>query len=203
MQADLAKMLAEGERVAIVGESGAGKSSLVNVLLRFWDYDLGQIRIGDTDLRHLSATDVRDMFGVMSQRTHLFNTTIRENIRLANPNATDIAIIQAAKLARIHGFAESLPEGYDTLVGENGSLLSDGQRQRIALARVLLKDAPIWILDEATANLDAQTEADIMQTVWDLTENRTLLLITHRIPPHMNTNRVVHIGETAKARINL
>lgn len=172
--------LQPGERVAILGESGAGKSTLVNVLLRFWDYDGGHILIGGHELRDYSQADVRDIFGVMTQRTHLFNTTIRENICIASSDAAQADVEAAARQARIHDFITSLPDGYDTLVGEDGSQLSGGERQRIALARVLLKNAPILILDEATANLDPVTERAVLETILRVTARRSLLVFTHR-----------------------
>lgn len=192
---DFTLNIAMGEHIAIVGESGAGKSSLVNVLLRFWDYDGGEITLGGVDLRQLSTDSIHDCFGVMSQRTHLFNITILENIRLARAEASDDDVMLAAQQAQIHDFIASLPQGYDTYVGEDGVLLSDGQRQRIALARIILKDAPIWILDEATANLDARTEATIMTTLGELAKHHTVLLITHRIPPQFHIERVIRIDD--------
>ena len=169
-----------GQRIAILGESGAGKSTLVNLLLRFWDYDSGRIELGGRDLRDYAQADVRATFGVMTQRPYLFNTTIRENIRIARSDASLEAVEAAARQAEIHDFIVALPDGYDTLVGEDGSLLSGGERQRIALARVLLKDAPILILDEATANLDAVTERAVMRTILRVTTGRSLLIFTHR-----------------------
>ena len=176
----VALRLDPGQRIAILGESGAGKSTLVNLLLRFWDYDTGRIELGGRDLRAYAQTDVRATFGVMTQRPYLFNTTIRENIRIARSDAPFEAVEAAARQAGIHDFIAALPDGYATLVGEDGSLLSGGERQRIALARVLLKDAPILILDEATANLDAVTERAVMQTILSVTTGRSLLIFTHR-----------------------
>ncbi len=172
--------LQPGERIAILGESGAGKSTLVNLLLRFWDYEGGQIALGGHELRDYDQTDVRDLLGVMTQRTYLFNTTIRENIHIARIAASPEEIEAAARQAEIHDFILSLPDGYDTVVGEDGGRLSGGERQRIALARALLKNAPILILDEATANLDAITERAVMQTVLRVTAGRSLLVFTHR-----------------------
>ncbi|MCB9455839.1 MAG: thiol reductant ABC exporter subunit CydC [Anaerolineaceae bacterium] len=172
--------LQPGERVAILGESGAGKSTLVNVLLRYWDYETGAILLDGRDLRDYRQADVREVFGVMTQRTHLFNTTIRENIRIARAGATQEAIETAARQAQIHDFILSLPEGYDTFVGEDGSQLSGGERQRVALARVLLKNTPVLILDEATANLDPITERSVLETILQSTAGRSLLIFTHR-----------------------
>ena len=170
-----------GNRVLVTGASGAGKSSLINVLLRFADYESGQIEVAGTDLRAMAHADVRRLFGVMTQRTHLFNTTIGENIRIGRPDASQADIIAAARQAQIHHFIKDLPAGYDTDVGEGGALLSGGERQRIALARMLLKDAPIWLLDEITANLDPLTAAGVLEAVLQAGEGRTLILMTHRI----------------------
>jgi len=173
--------LPEGGRLAVVGPSGAGKSTLINLLLRFWDYTEGEILLGGRDLREIPQDDVRRQIGVVAQSTHLFNTTIRENLLLARPNATEADMIAAAQRAQIHTFIASLPDGYDTFVGEQGLRLSGGERQRIAIARALLKDAPILILDEATANLDAVTERAVMGAIHDLMAGRTTLIITHRL----------------------
>ncbi len=167
-------------RVLLTGESGAGKSSLINVLLRFTDYETGQISVGQTDLRSIPHETVRQLFGVMTQRTHLFNTTIGENIRIGRKSASDEAVVAAAQAAQIHPFISSLPDRYDTYVGEGGALLSGGERQRIALARMLLKDAPIWLLDEITANLDPITAANVLQAVLAAGADRTIILMTHR-----------------------
>lgn len=171
--------LQPGERIAILGESGAGKSTLVNALLRFWDYD-GYIRLGEHELRNYSQADVRSAFGVMTQRTHLFNTTIRENIRIARSDASQEEVEAAARQAQIHDFVMSLPDGYDSLVGKDGSQVSGGERQRIAMARVLLKNAPILILDEATANLDPITERAVLETILSVTVGHGLIMFTHR-----------------------
>ncbi len=177
---ELSLNMSPGQRVAILGESGSGKSTLVSVLMRFWDYQGGAIRLGDHELRQYAQADIRSVFGVMSQRTHLFNTTIRDNIHLARTNASVVEVEEAAKQAQIHDFIVSLPHGYDTIVGEDGFQLSGGERQRIALARVLLKNAPILILDEPTANLDVLTERAVLETILDTTRGKTLLLLTHR-----------------------
>lgn len=177
---DFSLELPFGQRIAILGESGSGKSTLINLLLRFWDYDTGQIFLGERTLKDYSPTDIRNLFGVMTQRTHLFNTSIRENIWIARSDAAPEEVEAAARDAQIHDFILSLPDGYDTYAGEDGSQLSGGQRQRIALARVLLKKSPILILDEATANLDVMTERAVMQTILQTTVGRSLLMFTHR-----------------------
>ena len=168
-------------KVAIVGPSGAGKTSLVNLLLRFWEYDEGRIDLGGYSLRDYTQEDARGYIGVVTQRTHLFNATIRENLLLAKPLATDEELIQVSQQAKLHEFILSLPQGYDSYVGEGGFKLSGGQRQRLAIARVFLKNAPILILDEAMAGLDPLTEREVMDEVYLLMEGRTTLVITHRL----------------------
>ncbi len=171
----------QGGCVAVVGPSGAGKSTLVNLLLRFWDYHEGSITLGGHDLRQFGQDDLRRLIGVVAQQTHLFNATIRENLTLARPDATEAAMIEAARRAQIHDFVAALPQGYDTRVGELGMRLSAGERQRLAIARALLKDAPLLVLDEATANLDALTERAVMGAIQALMAGRTTLIITHRL----------------------
>jgi len=173
--------LPPGHKVAVVGASGAGKSTLVNLLLRFWEYEHGQILLDGADLRRYDPEGVRQLMGVVSQHTHLFNGTVRDNLLLARPEASMDEIIAAGEQARLHPFIESLPQGYDTWIGEQGLNLSGGERQRLAIARALLKNAPILILDEATANLDWLTEQAILQTLSTLMTNRSVLMITHRL----------------------
>ncbi len=169
-----------GASLAIVGASGSGKTTLVNLLLRFWDYHDGEIRIGGHDLHAYRADDVRGMLGVVAQDVHLFDATIRDNLALADAEATDEQIAEACRQARIHDAIAALPAGYETRVGENGVRLSGGERQRLAIARAILKDAPILILDEATANLDVATERDVMASLGPFMAGRTTLVISHR-----------------------
>ncbi|AGA89228.1 cysteine export CydDC family ABC transporter permease subunit/ATP-binding protein CydC [Thioflavicoccus mobilis 8321] len=169
-----------GERVAVVGATGSGKSSLVNLLLRFWDYQAGSIRLGGHELRRYRAADLRRRIAVVSQHAHLFHTSIRDNLLLANPNATDEALQRACSVAQLDAFIASLPEGWDTLVGEAGIGLSGGQARRLAIARAVLRDAPILILDEPTEGLDSTTAHDLMTAIHRLMAGRTVLLITHR-----------------------
>ncbi|WP_273485134.1 thiol reductant ABC exporter subunit CydC [Desulforamulus ruminis] len=178
---DLDLRLPEGGRAALVGPSGAGKSTLVHLLLRFWDYQEGSICLGGRMLKDYTQENLRSLVGVVSQRTHLFNATIRENLLLAKPEASEDELMQAARRARIHSFIQSLPQGYDTYVGEGGFKLSGGQRQRLAIARVLLKNAPILILDEAASGLDPLTGQALMGEIDELMEGRTTLIITHNL----------------------
>ncbi len=170
-----------GKRLGIAGPSGAGKTTLVNLLLRFWDYSEGSIRLGGVELRDLPSEEVRRLFAVVDQRAYLFSGTVRENILVARPDATEEEMFEAAREALIHDFILPLPQGYDTYVGEHGMKLSGGQRQRIAIARALLRNSPILILDEPTEGLDPVTEAEVMEALYRLMEGRTVLLITHRL----------------------
>jgi ATP-binding cassette subfamily C protein CydC len=148
--------------------------------LRFWDFEGGTIRIDGRDIRQMAADAVRSLLAVVPQHTHLFNATIRDNLYLANPDAGDDDLVAACQQAQLHDFIQSLPQGYDTVVGENGLLLSGGERQRLAIARAVLKDAPILILDEATSQLDAVTEQQLLQSLAGFMAARTTLLISHR-----------------------
>lgn len=178
---DLSFDVPAGRTVALVGPSGAGKSTMVNLLLRFWDVDGGRVRVGAHDVRAFSQEDLRRRIAVVSQHAHIFNTSIKENLRLANPAAQDAEVERAARLASLHDFIVALPEGYDTVVGELGVKLSGGQRQRIAIARAILKRAPILVLDEPTSNLDAETEQAIQDAIRRLMADRTTLIIAHRL----------------------
>ena len=173
--------LSPGKRIAIVGPSGAGKSTLANLLLRFWDYSDGQISLAGRDLHTWPQEQVRQQIGCLSQRTWFFNDTLRNNLLLARPAATQAEIQQAAQRAQIHDFILGLPQGYETVIGERGLRLSGGERQRLAIAHLLLKDAPIFLLDEPTANLDPLTERRILDTLFSSVGNHSLLLITHRL----------------------
>jgi ATP-binding cassette subfamily C protein CydC len=182
-----------GETVALVGPSGAGKSTCVSLLLRFWDPQKGAIRLGGVDLRDFPLDDLRRRIAVVQQDNYLFHTSIRENIRIGKPDATDGEIEAAARAANIHAFIVGLPNGYDTVVGERGAKLSGGQRQRLALARAFLKNAPILVLDEATSNLDSENERLIKAAVARLMTGRTTLVIAHRLSTIVSADRVVMI----------
>lgn len=173
--------VASGRRVAVVGATGSGKSTLLNLLLRFWDPQDGRILFGDHDLRSYRGDDLRRHFAVVSQATHLFTSTLRENLRVANPLASEAALAAALDVAQLHDFVASQPDGLDTWVGEAGLRLSGGQARRVAIARALLKDAPVLLLDEPTEGLDAETERQLMRALFRLMEGRSVLLITHRL----------------------
>ncbi len=173
--------LRPGQRIAIVGPSGAGKTTLAHLLLRFWDVTGGQITLGGVDIRQVPLGGLRGLIAVVSQNTYLFTGTIRENLLLARPGASPEQLAQAARQAQLHDFIQSLPQGYDTWVGEHGLKLSGGERQRLAIARALLKDAPLLVLDEATANLDSLTGQGLLAAVHSLMSGRSTLMITHRL----------------------
>jgi subfamily B ATP-binding cassette protein MsbA len=170
-----------GQLLALVGSSGSGKTSLTNLLLRFYDPQQGAVLIGDTDIRHVSVKSLRQQIALVAQETILFNDTIRRNIELGCPGATAAQIEEAARNAYAHEFIMEKPDGYDTIVGEKGVALSGGQRQRIAIARALLKDAPILVLDEATNSLDAESERAVQAALERLMIGRTTICIAHRL----------------------
>lgn len=178
---DVSFTLSPGRKIAIIGPSGAGKSTLVHLLLRFWDYQQGEIRLNGVPIRTLHPDLVRAQFAVVGQNSYFFNATVRQNLRLARLEATDAELEAAARQARIHEVLQALPQGYRTRLGEQGARLSGGERQRLALARALLREAPIFLLDEPTANLDAITEHEVLETLFDVLRDRTVLLITHRL----------------------
>ncbi|TMD88889.1 MAG: thiol reductant ABC exporter subunit CydC, partial [Chloroflexi bacterium] len=178
---DISFEVSTGKRIAIVGASGAGKSTLVNLALRFWDPDKGTIRLNGRDIRQYALGDLRGLIGVVSQDTYLFNDTMRGNLLLARPEASDSEIEQALEQAQLTAFIQQLPKGLATWVGEQGLRLSGGERQRLAIARALLKDAPLLVLDEATANLDPMTEHTLLDALDMLMQGRTTLVITHRL----------------------
>jgi ATP-binding cassette subfamily C protein CydD len=183
--------VAPGERVALVGRSGAGKTTVVSLLLRFFDLQHGRILIDNHDIRDVPLEDLRARIAVVAQDTYLFHGTVRANLHLARPNATEAEVETAARAAQAHEFIAALPQGYETVVGERGLKLSGGQRQRIAIARALLKDAPILVLDEATSSVDAANEAGIQQALDTLSRGRTTLVIAHRLSTVRNADRVV------------
>lgn len=183
--------VAAGQRVALVGPSGSGKSTIGRLLFRFYDVTGGAIRIDGQDLRDITQQSLHDAIGVVPQDTVLFNDTIRYNIAYGRADATEAEIVAAAKAAKIHDFVMSLPEGYDTAVGERGLKLSGGEKQRVGIARTLLKNPPILLLDEATSALDTQTERDIQDSLNAMGEGRTVITIAHRLSTIADADRIV------------
>lgn len=183
--------LAPGSFTALVGPSGAGKTTLAHLIARFHDVDAGSIAVAGRDVRALPAEDLLSMVSLVFQDVYLFNTTIGENIRIARPDADEAAVLAAAEAAAVHEFVRTLPEGYDTVVGEGGHGLSGGERQRIAIARALLADAPILLLDEATAALDPVNAAAVQRGLDRLTCRRTLLVVAHRLASVAAADRIV------------
>jgi ATP-binding cassette subfamily B protein/subfamily B ATP-binding cassette protein MsbA len=183
--------LAPGEKVALVGPSGAGKSTLVKLLLRFYDVGSGRIVLDGLDVRDVTLASLREQIGLVPQDPVLFNGTVRENLLFGRPGASDQELEAAARAARAHEFIAAMPEGYDTLVGERGVKLSGGQKQRLAIARALLKDPPIVVLDEATSNIDSETEVQIQDALERLIAGRTTLIIAHRLSTLRSVDRLI------------
>ena len=189
--------VAKNEKLAVAGESGSGKTTIVNLLLRFYEPTSGSIYINGIDIKDLTLKSLRSLITVVSQETYLFNGTIKENLLHANEDADEKKLIDACKAANIHSFIQSLPEGYNTKVGERGLNFSGGQRQRIAIARAVLKNSPIVVLDEATSSVDTENENEIKQSLNHLLRNRTSITIAHRLNTIENSDRilVLHRGE--------
>nr|WP_245608942.1 ATP-binding cassette domain-containing protein [Treponema putidum] len=185
------------KKLAVAGESGSGKTTIINLLLRFYEPTNGSIYINGTDIKDLTLKSLRSLITVVSQETYLFNGTIKENLLHANEDADEKKLIDACKAANIHSFIQSLPEGYNTKVGERGLNFSGGQRQRIAIARAVLKNSPIVVLDEATSSVDTENENEIKQSLNHLLRNRTSITIAHRLNTIENSDRilVLHRGE--------
>lgn len=180
-----------GARVGLVGRSGGGKTTITQLLLRLMDIQSGTIRIGGQDITRLRQTDLRSQIAYVPQDPAMFHRTLSENIRFARPDATDEEILRAAKAAHVTEFADALPQGMDTLLGERGVKLSGGQRQRVALARAILRDAPILLLDEATSALDSESELLVQQALWELMAGRTALVVAHRLSTVAGMDRLV------------
>ena len=187
--------LREGETLGVVGASGAGKSTLVWLMYRFYDPQAGSIRLDGHDLRELPLSAIRDNISVVTQDTYLFHGTVADNLRFGKPDATQAELEDAASAANAHDFISHLPHGYDTVVGERAVRLSGGQRQRLAIARALLKDAPILLLDEALSSVDAENESAIQSALDRLMENRTTLVIAHRLSSIINADRILVLDE--------
>ena len=187
---DLCLEVAPGECVALVGETGSGKTSVLNLIPRYYDVQRGGVWLDGIDVRRLDVDDLRRNIGIVFQDNFLFSNTIAANIAFGHPKATDADIERAAQIAAAQEFIRELPEGYDTLIGEQGSNLSGGQRQRLAIARALLLDPPILLLDDATASVDAQTEHEIQQAIENALQGRTTILVSNRISTLRRADRI-------------
>ena len=184
----------EGKTVGIIGKSGSGKSTLLKLFMRFWDADEGEIKVSGRDIRRIDTSNLRDMESFMTQETHLFHDSIRNNLRIAKLDASEKEIEEACQKAAIHDFIMGLPRGYDTPVGELGDTLSGGERQRIGLARAFLHDAPFLLLDEPTSNLDSLNEAVILKSLCEGQNGKTVVLVSHR-PSTMRIADIVYCCE--------
>ncbi len=188
---DITLKINQGEKVAIVGASGGGKSTFCSLIPRFYDTTSGAVTIDNIDVKKLALKELRQNIGVVQQDVYIFNTSIKENIAYGTPNATFEEIVDAAKNANIHDYIMTLPEGYDTYIGERGVRFSGGQKQRISIARIFLKNPPILILDEATAALDNESERFIQKSLDDLSKNRTTIIIAHRLSTVRNADEII------------
>ena len=175
--------------------SGAGKTSLAQLLMRFWDPDKGSISLNGIELRDYKLDDLRSRIALVAQDTYLFNNSLRENILVAKPDATELELSEAVKLSALSEVIESMPDGLETIVGERGASLSGGQRQRVAIARAFLKDAPFLILDEATSHLDALSENTVHKALNLLKTNRTTIIIAHRLSTIRDADRIIVLHE--------
>lgn len=185
----------QGEMTALVGPSGGGKSTIANLLARFWDVKEGSIKVRGKDIRNVSLGSLMDSISMVFQRVYLFQDTVANNISIGRPDATREEVIEAAKKARCYDFIMQLPEGFDTVIGEGGASLSGGEKQRISIARCILKDSPIVILDEATASVDADNERAIQEAISELCKDKTLLVIAHRLKTIKDADQILLISD--------
>ena len=181
----------QGEITALIGSSGSGKTTLTKLAARFWDVDKGEIRIGGEDVSDVDPEVLLKNFSIVFQDVTLFNSSIKDNIRIGKKGATDEEIVRAAKIARCYEFIDKMPEGIDTIIGENGQRISGGERQRISIARAILKDAPIILLDEATASLDVENESFIQEALSELIKDKTVMVIAHRLRTIRNADKII------------
>ncbi len=192
---DVSLEIKEKTTTAIVGPSGGGKTTLTSLIARFWDVDEGSVTLGGRNVKEYSFDSLMENFSFVFQRVYLFEDTIANNIRFGKPEASMEEVIQAAKKARCHEFISALPEGYDTIIGEGGTSLSGGEKQRIAIARAIMKDAPIIILDEATANVDPENEKELTEAIENLTREKTILMIAHRLKTVRHADQILVVDK--------
>jgi len=197
---DISLAIEAGQTIGIAGSTGGGKTTLIKLLLRFYDVTQGSILLEGIDLRQFARKELRQQIGLVSQEVYLFHGSSRENIAYGMPHCSEDDLVQAAQKAELHSFIEKLPDGYDTIIGERGIKLSGGQRQRLSIARTILKDAPILILDEATSAVDTETERAIQQNLNQLTRGKTAIIIAHRLSTIRHADRIVvlHAGRVAE-----
>ena len=188
---DVSFTVPEGTTTAIVGPSGSGKTTLTSLMARFWDVDSGSVKLGGIDVKDYALDSLMSNFSMVFQTVYLFNDSIENNIKFGKPDATHEEVVAVAKAARCHDFIAALPEGYDTVIGEGGATLSGGERQRLSIARAMLKDAPIVILDEATANVDPENEVDLQEAIEALTGGKTIIMIAHRLKTVRRANQIL------------
>jgi ATP-binding cassette subfamily B protein len=192
---DVSVKIPENTTTAIVGPSGGGKTTLTNLMARFWDVGSGEVLLGGRNVKDYSFDSLMKNFSFVFQRVYLFEDTIANNIRFGEPGASMEKVMEAAKKARCHDFIMSLPKGYDTIIGEGGASLSGGEKQRISIARAIMKDAPIIILDEATANVDPENEAELTKAVEELTRNKTIIMIAHRLKTVRHADQILVVAD--------
>ena len=184
-----------GKTTALVGPSGSGKSSILNLIPRFYDPDSGELKIDGQNIKDLTISSVRSVIALVSQEPILFDMSIKENILYSRPDSTEEEIISAAKSAAADSFIAQLPNGYDTVIGENGYSLSGGQKQRVSIARAFLKNAPILLLDEATSSLDTESESLVQEAIKKLMKDRTTLVIAHRLSTIINADQIIVLDD--------
>ena len=192
---DVTLDIKENTTTAVVGPSGGGKTTITSLIARFWDVQEGSVSLGGRDVRDYSFDSLMENFSFVFQRVYLFEDTIANNIRFGRPEASLEEVMEAAKKAACHDFIMALPEGYDTVIGEGGATLSGGEKQRIAIARAIMKDAPIIILDEATANVDPENEKELTEAIENLTKQKTIIMIAHRLKTVRNADQILVVDK--------
>ena len=192
---DVTLEIKENTTTAIVGPSGGGKTTITSLIARFWDVQEGRVTLGGRNVKDYSFDSLMENFSFVFQRVYLFEDTIANNIRFGKPDATMDEVIEAAKKAACHEFIMGLPDKYETVVGEGGATLSGGEKQRIAIARAIMKDAPIIILDEATANVDPENEKELTQAIENLTKQKTIIMIAHRLKTVRNADQIIVVDK--------
>lgn len=192
---DVSFTIPEGTTTAIVGPSGSGKTTLTSLMARFWDVDSGSVKLGGIDVKEYTLDSLMNNFSMVFQNVYLFNDSIENNIKFGKPDATHEEVVAAAKAARCHDFITALPDGYNTVIGEGGATISGGERQRLSIARAMLKDAPIVILDEATANVDPENEAELQAAIEALTGGKTIIMIAHRLKTVQHADQILVLDQ--------